>query len=293
MSAATIASAAFQTGLQPVDNPMFAHNTGNQTMSGRDPTELLAKAAGKSNRKSAKLTRHTKQAAVLADLFGQLSVQLAAGEVKAARTASHRAHALLEVLAAMDAQDEHPELASPKCDERKQAAKAWSRLMRPTAQTTAELRSHFEARRFSYIRLAPLPPLPAPKPRETYKGGIYETVFLPDDPKLAKKLGLPESYTFRHGVTNAGFQRSLHAAIERKLPPSKHTSILVQSVLQGASDGIGMAFNWLRVANYGRHWSERHQDVRYSIYSTSHAEAAAALADERSGKKPKGYGRLV
>lgn len=262
-------------------------------MSGRDPTELLAKAAGKTSRKNTQQTRHMKQAAVLADLFGKLSVQLAAGEVGSARTASHRAHALLEVLSAMDAQDEHPDLASPKCDERRQADKAWTRLMRPTTHTTAELRSHYEGRRFSYIRLAPLPPLPPPKPKETYKGGIYETVFLPDDPKLAKKLGLPDSYTFRHGVTKFGFKHSLHAAIERKLPPSKRTDILVQSVLQGASNGIGHAFNWLRVTNYGAgDWHTRSQDVRYSIHSTTHAEAAAALADERAGKKPKGYGHL-
>lgn len=260
-------------------------------MSGRDPIELLAKAVGKSNRKKAKQTRHMKQATVLADLFGSLSAQLAVGEVKSARTASHRAHALLEVLAAMDAQDEHPELASPKCDERKQAAKAWSRLMRPTAQTTAELRSHYEERRFSYIRLAPLPPLPAPKPRETYKGGIYETVFLPDDPKLAKELGLPESYTFRHGVTNAGFKLSLHWAIERKLPPSKRGDIYVQSMLQTGPDQT-WAFNTLRVHKERVKWDDQVQHARYSIHSTTHAEAAAELAAERKGKKVKGYGRL-
>lgn len=263
-------------------------------MSGRDPQALLAEAAAKGSRKSAKQTRHMTQAAVLADLFGKLSSQLAAGDVAAARTASHRAHALLEVLAAMDAQDEHPELASPKCNERQQAARAWKRLMRPDAHTTKELRQHFEGRRFSHIRLAPPPPLPAPKPKETYKGGIYETVFLPDDPKLAKKLGLPESYTFRHGVTNAGFKHSLHAAIERKLPPSKRTDILVQSMLQGATSGHGYQFNWLLVINYGAgDWRHRSQDVRYSIHSTTHAVAAAALADERSGRKRKGYGCLV
>lgn len=261
-------------------------------MSGRDPTDLLAKAAGKTPRKKTKQTRHTKEAAILADLFAKLSVQLAAGDVASARTASHRAHALLEVLSAVDAQDEHVELASPQCDERKQAANAWSRLMRPTAQTTVELSSHYEGRRFSYIRLAPLPPLPAPKPKETYKGGIYETVFLPDDPKLAKKLGLPESYTFRHGVTNASFKHSLHAAIERKLPPSKRADIGVQSMLRSGANGIGYAFNWLRVCNYARDWREGARDVKYSIHSTTHAEAAAALAAERSGKKPKGYGRL-
>jgi hypothetical protein len=270
---------------------MFAHNTGNQAMSGRDPTELLAKAAGKSNRKSAKVTRNTKQAAVLADLFGQLSVQLAAGDVKAARTASHRAHALLEVLAAMDAQDEHPALASPKCDERQQAAKAWSRLMRPDARTTAELRDHFESRRFSYIRLAPLPPLPAPKPREPYKGGIFTTVFLPDDPKLAKKLGLPESYAFKHGVTTAGFKLSLHWAIERKLPPSKRGDIYVQSMLQTGSDHA-WAFNTLRVCKERVRWDDKVQHVRYCIHSTTHAEAAEELAAARSGKKPKGLGKL-
>lgn len=260
-------------------------------MSGRDPTELLAKAAGKCTRKSAKLTRHTKQAAVLADLFGQLSVQLAAGDVKAARTASHRAHALLEVLAAMDAQDEYPELASPKCDERRQAANAWSRLMRPDARTTTELRNHFEERRFSYIRLAPLPPLPAPKPREPYTGGIFATVFLPDDPELAKKLGLPESYTFKHGVTNAGFKLSLHWAIERKLPPSKRGDIYVQSMLQTGPDQA-WAFNTLRVHKERVKWDDEMRHVRYSIHSTTHAEAAAELAAERRGKKVKGYGRL-
>ena len=184
-------------------------------MSGRDPRELLAKAAGKGNRKGVKQTRHLKEATALAELFGTLSVQLAAGEVGPARTASHRLHALLEVLSAMDAQDEHPELQSSKCEEKKQAAKAWSLLIRPSARTTDNLRDHFESRRFSYIRVAPLPPLPKPEPKAAYKGGIYETVFLPDDPKRAKKLGLPESYTFRHGVTNAGFKQSLHAAIER------------------------------------------------------------------------------
>jgi hypothetical protein len=67
-------------------------------MSGRDPRELLTKAAGKGKGKSAKQTRHMKEAAALADLFAKLSVQLASGEVGPARKASHRAHALLEVL---------------------------------------------------------------------------------------------------------------------------------------------------------------------------------------------------
>lgn len=252
-------------------------------MSGRDPRELLTKAAGAGKGKRAKQTRHMKEATVLADLFGKLSVQLAAGEVEPARKASHRAHALLEVLSAMDAQDEHPELQSSKCEEKQQAAKAWSRLMRPSAPTTAELRSHFESRRFSYIRVAPLPPLPKPEPKMVYKGGIYETVFLPDDPKLAKELGLPESYTFRHGVTKFGFKNSLHSAIERKLPPSKRTDILVQSMLQGAGGGIGWAFNWLRVTNYAKHWRDGKRDVRYSIHTTTHSEAAKELAKERAG----------
>ena len=263
-------------------------------MSGRDPRELLIKAAGKGKSKSAKQTRHLKEAAVLADLFAKLSIQVAAGEVEAARKASHRAHALLEVLEAMDRQDEHPELVSPKCDERRQAAQAWSRLLRPSAHTTEELRRHFEPQRFSYIRLEPLPPLPQPEPKKVYKGAIYETVFLPDDPKTAKKLGLPESYKFRHGVTNSGFKLSLHWAIERKLPPSKQADIRVQSMLRGApGNAIGWAFNWLRVTNYGRHWNEGQREVRYSIHSTTHVEAAAELAAERSGKKPKGVGKLT
>lgn len=261
-------------------------------MSGRDPQALLANAAGNS-KKNAKQTRHIREAVILADLFGKLSTQLAAGEVGAARKGAHRAHALLEVLAAMDAQDEHPELESSRCEERQQAAKAWSRLMRPTAHTTSELQHHYESRRFSYIRLAPLPPLPAPKPRETYKGGIYETVFLPDDPKLAKKLGMPESYTFRHGVTNAGFKLSLHWAIERKIPPSKRSDIWVQSMLNGSADGVGWAFNWLRVVKERVKWDDKKQDVRYSIHSTTHADTAKELAAERSGKKRKGYGQLV
>ena len=260
-------------------------------MSGRDPQALLAKAAGKSNSKSAKQTRHMKEAGILADLFGKLSVQLAAGEVGPARKISHQAHALLEVLAALDAQDEHPELSSPKCDERRQAAKAWKRLMRPNAQTANELRGHFEGRRFSYIRLAPLPPLPAPKPREPYKGGIYETVFLPDDPKLAKKLGLPESYAFKHGVTNAGFKLSLHWAIERKLPPSKQREVIVQSILQTGPDGV-WTFNSLRVYKERREWNDKLHDLRYSIHSTTYAEAEEELAAARSGKKPKGLGKL-
>lgn len=260
-------------------------------MSGRDPTELLARAAGNSNRRSVKQTRHVKEAGILADLFGKLSAQLAAGEVGPARKTSHQAHALLEVLAALDAQDEHPELSSPKCDERQQAAKAWKRLMRPNSQTNDELRDHFEGRRFSHIRLAPLPPLPTPKPREPYKGGIYETVFLPDDPKLARKLGLPESYTFKHGVTNAGFKLSLHWAIERKLPPSKQREVIVQSLLRTGPDGA-WAFNTLRVHKERREWTDKLHNLSYSIHSTTHAEAANELAAARSGKKLKGLGKL-
>lgn len=262
-------------------------------MSGRDPRELLAKAAGKGKSKAVKQTRHMKEATVLAELFGKLSVQLAAGEVDTARKSSYRALALLEVLQAMDCQDEHPELASPKCEERQQAARAWSRLVRPTAHTASELQHHFESRRFSHIRIAPVPPLPAPKPKETYKGSIYETVFLPDDPKLAKKLGLPESYTFRHGVTNAGFKLSLHWAIERKLPPSKRSDIWVQSMLRGSSEGVGWAFNWLLVRKERVKWDDKPPDVRYSIHSTTHAEAAKELVAERSGKKRKSYGQLA
>lgn len=260
-------------------------------MSGRDPHALLAKAAGMSNRKNGKKTRHLKEAGILSDLFAQLSVQLAAGEVGPARKMSHQAHALLEVLAALDAQDEHPELSSPKCDERQQAAKAWKRLMRPDERTTDELRDHFETRRFSYIRLAPLPPLPAPKPREPYRGGIYETVFLPDDPKLAKKLGLPESYAFKHGVTTAGFKLSLHWAIERKLPPSKRGEVMVQSILGTGPDGA-WAFNTLRVYKERREWNDKLHALRYSIHSTTYAEAAEELAAARRGKKPKGLGKL-
>lgn len=254
-------------------------------MSGRDPHALLARAAGKAT-KGGKQTRHIKEAAVLADLFAKLSTQLAAGQVGPARTASHRAHALLEVLTAMDAQDEHPELASPKCDERQQAAIAWRRLLRPNAETKSELQNHFEARRFSHIRLAPLPPVPAPKARESYKGGIYETVFLPDDPKLAKRLGLPESYAFKHGVTNAGFKLSLHWAIERKLPPSKQRDVYVQSMLE-TGPAQAWLFNTLRVYRERVRWDDKVQVVRYSIHSTTHAESAEELAAERQGKKAR------
>jgi hypothetical protein len=255
-------------------------------MSGREPHALLAKAAGKNIRKGAKQTRHVKEASILAGLFGELSERLAAGDVKAARQASHQAHALLEVLAAMDAQDLHPELASPKCDERKQAAKAWSRLMRPDAYTKNELRQHFEGRRFSHIRLEPLPPLPAPTPRVPYTGGIYETVFLPDDPKLAREQGLPESYTFKHGVTKWGFQHSLHFAIERKLPQSKRSDVYVRSMLE-SREGFGYKFNTLLVQKERVNWDDKTESVRYSIHSTTHAEAAEELAAERSGKKRK------
>jgi hypothetical protein len=192
----------------------------------------------------------------------------------------------------MDRQDEHPNLASPKCDERRQSARAWADLMRPSTYTTHKLSDHYETRRFSFIRVAPLPSLPKPEPKEVYKGAIYETVFLPDDPKLAKKLGLPESYTFRHGVTKFGFKVSLHNAIERKLPSSRQGSIRVHSMLRGAADGIGWAFNRLDVRNYDIDWRDGKRDVMYSIHSTTHAEAAAALVAERRGKKPKGIGKL-
>lgn len=238
-------------------------------------------AANKSTRNTATQTRHMKEAGVLAELFSHLSAQLAVGDVAAARSASHRAHALLEVLSAMDAQDEHSEFASPKCEERRQAADAWKRLMRPTAETAADLHNHFAARRFSHIRLQPSPPLPAAKPRDTYKGGIYQTVFLPDDPKLAKQLGLPDSYTFRHGVTNAGFQLSLHWAIERKLQTSQlpDTNVRSESGLRAGS------FNTLCVSKRRRYWEDDAREVHYSVHSTTHAGAAAWLAAERSGKR--------
>lgn len=258
-------------------------------MSGRDPQALLAKAAGTSNRKSGKQTRHMKEAGILADLFAQLSVRLTAGEVEPARKMSHQAHALLEVLAALDAQDEHPELSSPKCDERLQAAKAWKRLMRPDAWTTDELRDHFETRRFSYIRLAPLPALPTSKPREAYKGGIYETVFLPDDPKRAKKLGLPEAYAFRHGVTTAGFKLSLHSAIERKMRPSKRGDVIVQSIMRTGPD-LDWVFNTLLVYKEHFSWYDKQHSLPYSIHSTTYAEAAEELAAARGGKKQQGPG---
>jgi hypothetical protein len=257
-------------------------------MNARDPEALLAKtaAAGKNTRRGAKQTLHVKEASILAGLFGELSEQLAAGDVKSARQASHQAHALLEVLAAMDAQDEHPGLASPKCDERQQAAKAWARLMRPTADTKAELRHHFEGRRFSYIRLEPLPTLPAPKPRVPYTGGIYQTVFLPDDPKLARQLGLPESYTFRHGVNAWGFQQSLHDAIGRKFPSWRDGDFCVQSRIERSSE-YGKSSNILIVYKERRQWDERHQTLRYSVHSTTHAGMAEQLAAERGGKKRK------
>lgn len=262
-------------------------------MSGRDPSEVLAKAASKGGRKSAKQTRHMKHATVLADLFGKLSVQLAAGDVDAARRGSHRAHALLEVLAAMDAQDQYLELQSAKCEERRQAASAWSRLMRPSVDTTKELRNHFETRTFSFVRTAPLPRLPEPEPKKSYKGGIYTTFFLPDDAKLAKELGLPESYSFRHGVTNAGFKHSLHWAIGRKVPALERASnIRVLPSLQGLYRDIN-AFNTLNVTNFGRSWRESPREVRYSIHSTTHAETAAELAVWRKGAKAtRSVGRL-
>lgn len=253
-------------------------------MSGRDPRELLTKAAGKGKSKTVKQTRHTKQAEVLAEVFGKISVQLSSGEVAPARQASHRAHALLEVLSAMDAQDEFPALASPKCDERKQAAQAWSRLMRPSPDTVAELKRHFETRTFAYVRTAPLPPLPTPEPKKTYKGAIYESVFLPDDAKLAKEYGLPDSYTFRHG-TPRSFHLSLHWAIERKLPPSKAQDIVVRSMLQNAANGIGYRFNYLLVQRYARHWEDRFRELRYSLHSTTHDETAKLLEAARGGKK--------
>ncbi|MGM9481766.1 hypothetical protein ACS5PN_11340 [Roseateles sp. NT4] len=256
-------------------------------MNARDPEALLSKTAGKNTRKRVKQTRHMKEASVLADLFSELSAQLAAGEVEPAREASHRAHALLEVLAAMDRQDEHPELASPKCDERQQAARAWTRLMRPNADTKTQLRQHFEGKRFSYIRLEPLPPLPEPKPRVPYTGGIYQTVFLPDDPKLARELGLPESYTFRHGVNNWGFHDSLHGAIERKFPSARDGDFCVQSRVE-RSETFGRTSNVLVVYKERRAWDEKHQVMRYNMHSTTHAETAESLAAERNGKKRKG-----
>jgi len=255
-------------------------------MNARDPEALLAKTAGKSTRKRVKQTRHMKEASILADLFSELSAQLAAGEVEPAREASHRAHALLEVLAAMDRQDEHPELESPKCDERQQAARAWTRLMRPNADTKTQLRHHFESRRFSHIRLEPPPPLPAAKPRVPYTGGIYQTVFLPDDPKLARKLGLPESYTFRHGVNAWGFQQSLHDAIGRKFPSWRDGDFCVHSRIERSSE-FGKSSNILSVYKESRQWDERHQTVRYSVHSTTHAEMAETLAAERGVKKRK------
>lgn len=238
--------------------------------------------------KNIRKTRHTKEAGVLAELFSTLSVQLAAGDVATARSASHQAHALLEVLAAMDAQEEHPELESPKCEERQQASQAWKQLMRPTEETSRKLRNHFEDRRFSYIRVQPLPTLPEPKPRETYKGGIYQTVFLPDDPKLAKELGLPESYTFRHGVTNSGFKLSLHWAIERKVQALNRHDLRVE----GRLENPGWAFNTLRVSRPKVNFHDEVREVRYSIHSTTHAETAAQLAVERGGKKPKATAKL-
>jgi hypothetical protein len=256
-------------------------------MSGRDPVELLAKAAAKTGKKNGKTTRHSKEATVLADLFGKLSAQLTAGEVSAARVASHRAHALLEVLAAMDAQDEHPELDSPTCEERKQAKEAWHRLMRPSAHTSADLHQHFQGRSFSRVRTAPLPPLllPKPEPKRVYKGSIYETVFLPDDAKLAKELGLPDSYTFRHG-TPANFSWSLGSAIERKYPQSKQRDIgIVVTLGSGAFDDGAAAFPTLRVLNYRVDWRDPSsiREVRYSIHSTTHEDAARALEAARKG----------
>ncbi len=251
-------------------------------MSGRDPIDIIA--AKPRTRATSSETRHIAKATALAKLFSRIGNELERGRVSHARSLSHRAHALLQVLSAFDAQDKYPELRGAKCEEKRQAAQEWKLLFKPRKSTLEHVQEHYEARPYSFIRVTPLPPAPEPAPKVAYRGGIYETVFATADPKAAQLAGLAPSYVFRHGVTNRGYHLSVYDAVRRRLPKlSKEQSVPANAniLVRHNRKTRRNEFCELHMAAFKK--LERF-DFVYRVESTTYPEAAKELAEKRSGR---------
>jgi len=257
---------------------------GKKTMSGRDPIDVIAAASRK--RSAPPETRHIAKAKALAGLFARIGTELEKGRVSRARDLSHRAHALLHVLGALDAQDKYPELRSPRCFQKREAVGEWKRLMRSTKSTLERLKDHYEVRPYAFIRVAPAPKPPAPVPKVAYRGGIYETVFAAADPKAAQRVGLEPSYAFRHGVTHRGYHLSVYDAVQRRLP-----KLMKERIVPGRMH-ILVGRN---TANHAPSFCELHVHpyetskrpfffVAYQVVSTTYAEAAEELTALRGAR---------
>ncbi len=251
-------------------------------MSGRDPIDVIAAASRKHS--APPETRHVAKAKALATLFARIGDELEKGHVSRARDLSHRAHALLHVLGALDAQDKYPELRSPKCREKKEALEQWKALVKPGKRTLERLQEHYMGRPYAFVRLAPAAPPRPPVPKVPYRGGIYETAFSTDDSMAAQLAGLDASYAFRHGVKAGGYHPSLYSAIGRKIPRllrDRKVPARMHVVLQWDKAGNNYDFCELHV-------TPNRESVRrvlvYRVDSTTHAEAAKQLAARRAGR---------
>jgi len=251
-------------------------------MSGRDPIDIIATKPR--TRATSSETRHIAKATALAKLFSRIGNDLEKGRVSRARSLSHRAHALLHVLSALDAQDKYPELRSPKCEEKRQAAQEWKLLFKPRKSTLEDVQEHYEQRAYSFIRVTPLPPAPEPAPKVAYRGGIYETVFATADPKAAQLAGLAPSYVFRHGVTMRGYHLSVYDAVRRRLPKlSKEQGVPVGANILTRRNRKTRSYEFCELHIRAFKATER-LDFVYRVESTTYAEAAKELAGKRSGR---------
>lgn len=251
-------------------------------MSGRDPIDVIAAATRKSKAHSE--TRHIAKAKALAGLFARIGTELEKGRVSRARDLSHRAHALLHILGALDAQDKYPELRSPRCREKQEASEEWKALVKPGKRTLERLQEHYIGRPYAFVRLAPASPPRPPVPKVPYRGGIYETVFSTDDPRAAQLAGLDASYMFRHGVTAGGYHPSLYSAIERKIPGLlRDRKVPARMHVVFRWDEAGNTYDFCELHVTPNRESSRRVFV-YRVDSTTHAEAAKQLAARRAGR---------
>lgn len=253
-------------------------------MSGRDPMDVLAKAATKAKTPSDYVAARKAQAAVLAGLYRAVAELLKAGNVKKALPLANQAHALFEVLDALREQDTHPELRDESCEEKREGLDAWRSLLKPSRDTVRELDGHY-SRRFAFVPRAPSPKfeLPARKP-EPYTGKIFETVLAPENTKRAEKLGLPVFLKFRHGdISHRGFTLSLFDAINRKLPKLKFENARANCRVI-SSDVPGNSEVQLDLIRYDAIPSDRDYETAYRVVATTHEDAAARLAKKRGSK---------
>ena len=113
-----------------------------------------------------------------------------------------------------------------------------------------------------------------PKAPKNPRGRLYQTVFVTEEPKEARSVGLPRSYVFRHGVKQYGFLASLQTAIERKFSRRRPGSEAVRVEWQSDERYVCRGIIQLHVLPGEPHTRKFPFPFVYLLYSTTHEAAA-------------------